>query len=68
VASLRRRSSLVSPIPQPKKARGGAQSGLFAQREELGLEQEYNPTEVINGIRSAVESWRNLPDQQGCNS
>ena len=30
--------------------------------DEMG--QEYNPTEVINGIRSQVESWRRLPESQ----
>lgn len=57
----RRPSALVSPIPKPKKVRGKAvQPDLLA--DELG--QEYNPTEVINGIRSAVESWRRLPESQ----
>lgn len=46
------------PIPKAKKVRGKAvQADLLA--DEQG--QEYNPTETINGIRSAVESWRNLP-------
>lgn len=65
VIGSRRRSSLVSPIPKARKAKGNAQAGLFASSSEaLGLEQEYNPTETINGIRSAVESWRNLPESQ----
>jgi type III restriction enzyme len=64
VVPSRRRSSLVSPIPKPKKSRGGGQAGLFSKRDDLGLEQEYNPTEVINGIRSAVDSWRTLPESQ----
>jgi type III restriction enzyme len=64
ITKSRRRSSLISPIPKPKKTRGGMQSGLFADRDDAGSEQEYNPTEVINGIRSAVESWRDLPESQ----
>ncbi|MFG1319223.1 BPTD_3080 family restriction endonuclease [Xanthobacter autotrophicus] len=61
VVQRRRTSALVSPIPKPKKVRGRAvQADLLA--DELG--QEYNPTEVINGIRSAVESWRRLPESQ----
>lgn len=37
--------------------------GKAVQADLLADEQgqEYNPTETINGIRSAVESWRNLP-------
>jgi type III restriction enzyme len=58
VVARRRTSALVSPIPKAKKVRGKAiQADLLA--DDQG--QEYNPTETINGIRSAVESWRNLP-------
>ena len=60
----RRRSALVSPIPKPRKTRAKGQAELYAAQDGHGLEQEYNPTEVINGIRSAVESWRSLPESQ----
>ena len=61
IVSRRRQSALVSPIPKAKKVRGKAvQADLLT--DEFG--QEYNPTEVINGIRSAVESWRTLPESQ----
>ena len=62
VVQRRRTSALVSPIPKAKKVRGKAavQADLLAD----ALGQEYNPTEVINGIRSAVESWRRLPESQ----
>lgn len=61
VVPRRRPSALVSPIPKAKKVRGKAieQADLLADDG-----QEYNPTEVINGIRSAVESWRQLPESQ----
>lgn len=64
IAAARRKSSLVSPIPKPRKTRGKAVGDLYAGRDDLGLEQEYNPTEIINGIRSAVDSWRRLPESQ----
>jgi type III restriction enzyme len=61
IVSRRRQSSLVSPIPKARKVRGKAvQADLLI--DEGG--QEYNPTEVINGIRSSVESWRRLPESQ----
>ena len=62
VVPRRRTSALVSPIPKPKKVRGKAidQADFLADDEG----QEYNPTEVINGVRSAVESWRRLPESQ----
>lgn len=61
VEPTRRKSALVSPIPKAKKIKGKAvQQDLLD--DEMG--QEYNPTEVINGVRSAVESWRRLPESQ----
>ena len=61
VVRRRRPSALVSPIPKAKKVRGKAiQTDLLADDDG----QEYNPTEVINGIRSAVESWRTLSESQ----
>ena len=58
----RRKSALVSPIPTAKKVKGKTLSQPDLLADEMG--QEYNPTEVINGIRSAVESWRRLPESQ----
>lgn len=61
VVPRRRQSALVSPISKSKKVRGRAvQADLLVG--EAG--QEYNPTETINGVRSAVESWRRLPESQ----
>ncbi|KAB7646100.1 BPTD_3080 family restriction endonuclease [Polymorphobacter fuscus] len=66
ISPSRRSSSLVSPIPKAKKSRNakGQQADFLADRDDLGFEQEYNPTEVINGIRSAVASWRDLTESQ----
>lgn len=66
IAETRRRSSLVSPIPKAKKTKAKAK-GQTSLGFGLGNgedDQEYNPTETINGIRSAVQSWRNLPESQ----
>ncbi len=61
ILSNRRRSALVSPIPKPKKLKGkAAQAELYSASDE----QEYNPTEIINGIRSSIASWRELPESQ----
>lgn len=61
IVHRRRQSALVSPIPKAKKIRGKAVQADFLA-DDTG--QEYNPVEVINGIRSAVESWRRLPESQ----
>lgn len=61
IVPRRRTSALVSPIPKARKVRGKTAQVDFLADDEG---QEYNPTEVINGIRSAVESWRRLPESQ----
>ena len=62
IVPRRRSCSYVSPIPKPRKVRGRGdeQGDLLAGADG----QEYNPTEVINGIRAEVETWRNLPESQ----
>ena len=59
----RRRSELITPVPRPrKKKRRSAtndQSSLDLQNDGLSdKEQEYNPTPIINEIRSHVGEWR----------
>lgn len=62
IINQRRRSDLVSPIPpSKKKGKSASDSDLFADGHEG---ERYNPIESINGIRSAVESWRQLPESQ----
>ena len=62
ILARRRPSALVSPIPRARKIRGKTLVQPDLLSDESG--QEYNPTEVINGIRSAVDSWRGLPESQ----
>lgn len=61
----RRRSELITPVPQPKKRRQkrSQREMVFDEGEGLSTEeQQYNPTPIINEIRTYVESWRNLPN------
>ena len=66
VIEIRRRSDLITPVPKPKKRRQGR--GNQAQMifgDDTGLsseEQEYNPTPIINEVRTYVEEWRRLPN------
>lgn len=62
----RRKSELITPVPRPrKKKRNSAkdQSKLdFAGDDGLTTdEQAYDPTPIINEIRSHVRTWRHLP-------
>lgn len=65
VIGARRRSDLITPVPKPKKRRQGRGQGQLLLADEAGLssnEQEYNPTPIINEVRTYVEAWRNLPN------
>jgi type III restriction enzyme len=61
----RRRSEFITPVPKPRKKKGrGYQPSLDLDDEILPAEtQKYNPTPIINEIRSHVATWRSLPNQ-----
>ena len=64
VTDSRRPSSYVSPIPKPRKT-ADRQLELVADEtaKRLGSDsQQYDSTEFINGVRRAVEKWRNQPE------
>jgi type III restriction enzyme len=64
IIETRRRSDLITPVPKPKKrrqARADQSQMLFGDISTE--EQEYNPTPIINEVRSYVETWRNLPNE-----
>lgn len=58
----RRPSKHVTPVPKSRLKRNNAQQvGLALGDADLStLDQQYNPTPIINEIRNHVESWRNL--------
>jgi type III restriction enzyme len=61
----RRRSELTTPVPKPRNRPGRERQTTMTLGDARGVsdaEQEYNPTPVINEIRSLVESWRALPN------
>jgi type III restriction enzyme len=52
-------------VPKPRKRPGKGKQDSFIFEDQQGLsssEQEYNPTPIINEIRSHVDSWRALPN------
>jgi len=63
----RRRSEFITPVPKPRKRKqktGGKQGKLDLSADD-GVsteEQEYNPTPIINEIRSRLQAWRSLPN------
>jgi type III restriction enzyme len=69
IIEARRRSDLITPVPKPKKrgrTRGARQQEMLLGGDEdlTTLEQEYNPTPIINEIRSHVQQWRLLADEE----
>ncbi|MEX0642633.1 MAG: DEAD/DEAH box helicase family protein [Pirellulales bacterium] len=66
IIEARRRADFITPIPKPKKRKSkkAAQQEIVFD-EGLGLstqEQQYDPTSIINEVRSLVERWRSLPN------
>ena len=63
----RRVSSLLSPVPQPKRERSGVQADMALELESGDALQSYNPTSLINEIRANVSAWRTIknPDEWG---
>ncbi|RME17492.1 MAG: restriction endonuclease, partial [Alphaproteobacteria bacterium] len=65
IIEARRKSDLITPVPKPKKRKqnSGQTSLLLDATHDLSsANQEYNPTPIINEVRSFVETWRNLPN------
>jgi type III restriction enzyme len=59
----RRRSELITPVPKARKKQGKGEQASFVLSDPNGLstaEQEYNPTPIINEIRTYVANWRAL--------
>jgi type III restriction enzyme len=66
IVENRRGAKFVTPIPKPKKRKAAAQTA-FVFDEGKGLstkEQEYDPTSIINEVRSHVDAWRSLRPSQ----
>lgn len=65
VIGRRRRAEFITPIPKPKKRKGGGEQAALAFDEGHGLsteEQQYDHTAVINAVREEVDKWRRIPN------
>ena len=64
IVDTRRPSVYVSPIPKPRK-RQAQQLALVTDETAKAAasgDQQYDLTRFINGVRQAVDRWRNLPE------
>ena len=66
IVESRRRAEFISPVPKPRKRGRSAKQESLLFDEGKGLssrEQQYERhAEIINGVRRAVDDWRQLPD------
>ena len=64
IIESRRRVSLITPIPKPRKRRAADQQQfVFDEGKGLSTEhQQYDPTPVINELRRRVDRWRDIPN------
>jgi type III restriction enzyme len=65
IVESRRRAEFITPIPKPKKQKGGPAQQSLVFNEGLGLStagQQYDPTPMINELRAQVDQWRTLPE------
>lgn len=64
IVERRRRADFITPIPKPKKRKAAPKDqGQIIFDEGKGLstaKQQYDPTSVINELRSQVDQWRAL--------
>ncbi len=63
----RRPSKFITPVPRPRRQErnAGIGQGRLVLSDPEGLssvEQEYNPTPIINEIRQHLATWRTLPN------
>lgn len=59
----RRRVSLITPIPKPRKRKSSIEQTQLVFDEGIGLsteKQQYDPTSIINELRQQVDQWRSL--------
>jgi type III restriction enzyme len=65
IANSRRRAEFITPIPKPRKQKGGTKQDSLVFDEGHGLsnqDQRYDHTAIINAVRIEVNKWRQLPD------
>jgi len=65
IIEKRRRAEFITPIPKPRKRKSSAQQQqqqmIFDEGKGLSTqEQQYDPTPIINDLRTYVDRWRDL--------
>jgi type III restriction enzyme len=64
IIETRRRAEFITPIPKPKKRKRSPTQEALVFDEGKGLsskDQQYDPTSIINEVRSHIDQWRAFP-------
>src|SRR5699024_3012160 len=65
IIKSRRRADFFTPIPKAKKRKGAGDQSQMDFADATGLatgEQRYDPTSIINQLRTHIDQWRALPN------
>ncbi|MFC4799453.1 BPTD_3080 family restriction endonuclease [Neobacillus sp. GCM10023253] len=65
IIEKRRSAEFITPIPKPRKRKDIVEQAQLIFDEGLGLstlEQQYDPTSMINAVRRHVDEWRKRPN------
>ena len=65
IITARRKAEFITPIPKAKKRKGKDVQGDLGLGEDGRLstrDQRYDPTPIINELRTHVDAWRALPN------
>ena len=65
IIAARRKAEFITPIPKAKKRKGKDVQGDLGLGEDGRLstrDQRYDPTPIINELRTHVDAWRALPN------
>jgi len=66
IINTRRKAEFITPIPKPRKQkepRGKQEQLIFDEGKGLSTQvQQYDPTPIINELRSYVDRWRAIPN------
>jgi hypothetical protein len=65
ISAKRRSAEFITPIPKPRKRKGAGDQQQMVFDEGKGLStqrRQYDPTPIINELRSHVDRWRSIPN------
>lgn len=60
ILETRRSAEFITPIPKPKKQKGGGKQTSLLFDEGLSTQEQQYHSAIINGVRAEVDKWRAL--------